>query len=435
MNASVQQSIRFYGGIGPAYRMPLPQDYLARAAVQGGRKPQKHKLSKLVSPLLKRRRPRKRDRVRVLKSKSACPLTQHRTNTFRGAFIDLCAKHDTAIEVIDLTQDDDDDSTAMEPEKVVVFDTFAAKATDALRDQEVVQLLSDDTSIGTFELSVRDDSAHDGTMDWETLQDIFEEPSIVTAPQAQQPDIVVAHQGETMDIVEAPEDELNFIEDLLLQDVDGDNPVDSDIELEAMFGDTFAREPPIGAAAPTDLLVTAPQAQQPDIVVAHQGETMDIVEAPEDELNWNDDLLLQDDDGDNPIDGVIELEAMFGDTFAQEPSIGAAAPTDQCASVVTPQEEEEELRWDEELVSPDDFNSGLVVGALDGATFAGIFDDEPATVSVGSEEETPAVSATPDGEIGWDDQLAFLDSCWYNKNLVTPWEDGRRTSPAMTTAS
>ena len=358
MNASVQQSIRFYDGLGPAYRMPLPQDYLARAAVQGRRKPQKHKLSKLVSPILQRRRPRKRDRVRSLKAESACPLTQHRTNTSRGAFIDLCAKDDTAIEVIDLTQDDDD-STATEPEKVIVFDTFAPKATDALRDQDVVQLLSDDTSIGTFELSVEDHSFRDGTMDWETLQDTFEDPSIVTAPQAQKPDIVVAHQGETLDIVEALEYELDFIDDLLLQDVDGDDQVDS----------------------------------------------------------------------------AIELEAMFGDTFAQEPSIGAAAPTDQCASVVTPQEEEE-LRWDEELVSSDAFNSGLVVGAMDGATFAGIFDDEPATVSVDSEEETPAVPATtPDDEVDWDDQLAFLDSYWYNKNLVTPWEDGGRTSPATTTAS
>ena len=248
----------------------------------------------------------------------------------------------------------------MEPEKVIVFDTFAPKATDALRDQEVVQLLSDDTSVGTFELSVRDDSAHDGTMDWETLQDTFEDPSIVTAPQAQKPDTVVAHHDETMDIVEAPEDELNFLDDLLLQDVDGDNPVDS----------------------------------------------------------------------------VIELEAMFGDTFAQEPSIGAAAPTDQCDSVVVTAQEEEELRWDEELVSPDDFNSGLVVGVMDGATFAGIFDDGPAIVSAGPEEETPAVPATtPDDEVDWDDQLAFLDSYWYNKNLVTPWEDGGRTSIATTTAS
>ena len=359
MNASVQQSIRFYDGLWPPYHMPLPQDYLARAPVQGGRKPQKHKLSKLVSPLLKRRRPRKRDRVRSLTAESACPLTQHGTNTFQGALIDHCAKDDTAIEIVDLTQDDDDD-TAMEPEKVIVFDTFAPEATDALRDQEVVQLLSDDTSIGTFELSVQDDSAHDGTMDWETLQDTFEDPSIVTAPQAQKPDIVVAHQGETMDIVEAPEDELDFLDDLLLQDVDGDNPVDS----------------------------------------------------------------------------VIELEAMFGDTFAQEPSIGAAAPTDQCDSVDVTAQEEEQLRWDEELVSPDDFNSGLVVGVMDGATFAGIFDDGPATVSAGPEEETPAVPATtPDDEVDWDDQLAFLDSYWYNKNLVTPWEDGGRTSIATTTAS
>ena len=333
MNASFEQSIRYHDGLKSAYRTPQPKDYL----VQGGRK--------LGVPISQHHRPCKRDRISSKKAESSLPLNKRQNIASPDDFIVLGAKNDPSIEVMDLT-DDDGVSASMTPEKLIVFDTFATMATDVLKGNGTVELLSDDASIGTFEVSVGDNSSRGGTMDWEMLQDTFEDPSIVAAPQ-----------GTT-----------------------------------------------------------------PEIMVTLHDEKQAIVEAPEDELNWDDDLFLEHDDGDNHVDNVIELEAMFSNTFAHEPSAVAAAPREPSTNIVTVREDG--LDWNEELVSLEDFNSGLIVGTMDGATLVDIF-DEPSTI------ETDAFAATLDNEAAWDDQLAFLGS--HNEYLISPWENG--TTSTVTTPS
>ena len=314
MNTLVHQNVRSRAGLTAAYRKAKPCDDLAHCGMQSERQQLNRMLSNFASSI-SRRGARTNDREPPLQAESTNPRASTMTaTTSRGEFVDLYAEDDSIVEIIDLTQEEDDTGSSTTNEGIVST-TFAAEVENNLRGMERLQLLSDDVSVGTFD-ALDDDPFCGGVMDWEMLCDTFEDaPSIV----------VTRTPAMKSDAIPPLEDELDWDENILL---------------EALHSVNSDNEP----------FIDAPEDRGPDIVTAH-------------EFDWNEELVSLDDFNNELIVRVMDGAALVG-IFDDEPSTVAAIPEEE-ASAVEASPLNDEL-WDDQLAFLGSCSESLIVPWEDG---------------------------------------------------------------------